>query len=377
MIGRGRRGPDAADYLEPRDQRAARDARRRHADAQRRAIERPADGVGVLRVDDEGVGIAAEELDGIFQPFRGSFGKGTGLGLAIVHRIVTDYGGRIDVGLAPARHHIPRELSRPSPRPRRKAGIMIETETAAGHASGRGAEDRASQMPRILIVDDEQSMREWMRILFQRDGFEVLVAEDGIVARDIVAPRVRRRRAHRHPHAAPGRRRAAAERSRELRPTSIVLMMTAHLTRDSEEWRRRASCGAEALFEKPFRDVNLVTLQVRQLIDSRRVRHENDVLRQAIADQGFAGIIGRSAPMLDVFRLVETVCRTNSTVLITGESGTGKELVARADAHAVAAPRPAVRRASTAARCPKRCSSPSSSATCAARSPAPTPTRRA
>ncbi len=51
----------------------------------------------VLLVEDEGVGIPAEELDTIFQPFRGSFGKGTGLGLAIVHRIVTDYGAQINV----------------------------------------------------------------------------------------------------------------------------------------------------------------------------------------------------------------------------------------------------------------------------------------
>lgn len=51
----------------------------------------------VLLVEDEGVGIAPEDIDSIFQPFRGSFGKGTGLGLAIVHRIVTDYGGHIDV----------------------------------------------------------------------------------------------------------------------------------------------------------------------------------------------------------------------------------------------------------------------------------------
>ena len=51
----------------------------------------------VLLVEDEGVGIPPEELDAIFQPFRGSFGKGTGLGLAIVHRIVSDYGGQIEV----------------------------------------------------------------------------------------------------------------------------------------------------------------------------------------------------------------------------------------------------------------------------------------
>jgi two-component system sensor histidine kinase PilS (NtrC family) len=57
----------------------------------------------VLEVSDEGVGIPAEELDAIFQPFRGSFSKGTGLGLAIVHRIVSDYGGEIQVSSTPGR----------------------------------------------------------------------------------------------------------------------------------------------------------------------------------------------------------------------------------------------------------------------------------
>jgi len=51
----------------------------------------------VLSVEDQGCGIPAEELDGIFQPFRSSFDKGTGLGLAIVHRIVSDHMGRIRV----------------------------------------------------------------------------------------------------------------------------------------------------------------------------------------------------------------------------------------------------------------------------------------
>jgi signal transduction histidine kinase len=55
----------------------------------------------VLEVGDEGVGIPAEELDSIFQPFRGSFAKGTGLGLAIVHRIVSDYSGEIQVSSTP------------------------------------------------------------------------------------------------------------------------------------------------------------------------------------------------------------------------------------------------------------------------------------
>ena len=55
----------------------------------------------VLRVSDQGVGIPPEELDGLFQPFRGRFGRGTGLGLAIVHRIVSDYNGEIQVTSAP------------------------------------------------------------------------------------------------------------------------------------------------------------------------------------------------------------------------------------------------------------------------------------
>ena len=186
-----------------------------------------------------------------------------------------------------------------------------------------------TQSLRVLIVDDEQSMREWMRILFQRDGFEVLVAADGLAARDLIAREyvdvvltdIRMPRMDGI---------ELLKAARELAPDAIICMMTAHFTRDSEEWRRAREEGAATLFEKPFRDVNLVTAQVRQLIEARRVRHERDVLRQAVSTDGFAGIIGRSPRMLEVFRLVETVCRTNSTILITGESGTGKELVARA-----------------------------------------------
>ena len=58
-------------------------------------------GAVLMRVEDEGVGIAPEELDGIFQPFRGGFSRGTGLGLSIVHRIVSDYGGEVQVSSQP------------------------------------------------------------------------------------------------------------------------------------------------------------------------------------------------------------------------------------------------------------------------------------
>ena len=60
------------------------------------AVATPAPSV-VIDVQDEGVGIPPEELDGIFQPFHGTFARGSGLGLAIVHRIVSDYDGEIQV----------------------------------------------------------------------------------------------------------------------------------------------------------------------------------------------------------------------------------------------------------------------------------------
>ena len=55
----------------------------------------------VITVQDEGIGIPADELDGLFQPFHGRFAKGAGLGLAIVHRIVADYSGEIQVSSQP------------------------------------------------------------------------------------------------------------------------------------------------------------------------------------------------------------------------------------------------------------------------------------
>jgi two-component system sensor histidine kinase PilS (NtrC family) len=68
-------------------------------------VTQPAEGsrpdAVLLAVEDEGVGIAPEELDGIFQPFRGGFARGTGLGLSIVHRIVSDYGGEVQVTSQP------------------------------------------------------------------------------------------------------------------------------------------------------------------------------------------------------------------------------------------------------------------------------------
>ena len=65
------------------------------------ARREPGNAAGMLVVQDEGVGIPESEIDGIFQPFRGTFAHGSGLGMAIVHRIVNDYGGEIHVTSKP------------------------------------------------------------------------------------------------------------------------------------------------------------------------------------------------------------------------------------------------------------------------------------
>jgi len=186
-----------------------------------------------------------------------------------------------------------------------------------------------AEKPRILIVDDEPSMREMTRQLFVKAGYDVLLAGDGVSALemlarefvDVVLTDIRMPRLDGV---------QLLQAIRNLAPDVVVVMMTAHWTQDSSEWKEAERLGAKYLFEKPFQDVTLVTLQVGHLLRSRRQGHELTVLRKTNAERGFAGIIGRSPVMLDVFRLVETVCRTNSTVLISGESGTGKELVARA-----------------------------------------------
>jgi two-component system response regulator PilR (NtrC family) len=88
--------------------------------------------------------------------------------------------------------------------------------------------------------------------------------------------------------------------------------------------------GAVDYFTKPF-SMDELRLKIRQHLESHRLKQENVLLKKALKTRyEFSNIIGRSEPMLEVFRMVETIAKTTSTVLITGESGTGKDLVARA-----------------------------------------------
>ena len=185
----------------------------------------------------------------------------------------------------------------------------------------------AGAKPRILIVDDEPSMREMLKIVLRRDGYDVAVAANGTQAIDIL----KRERVDlllsdiRMPDlSGVDVLRAAKEANRDV----VAFMMTAYASTDTAVEAMRL--GAADYFTKPF-SMDEMRLKVRQQLDVLRLKQENVLLKRALnTSNEFCNIIGRSEAMLDLFKMVETIAKTNSTVLITGESGTGKDLVARA-----------------------------------------------
>jgi two-component system response regulator PilR (NtrC family) len=180
---------------------------------------------------------------------------------------------------------------------------------------------------RILVVDDERSMREMLEILLRREGHDVSVAENGqramallrarpfdMLISDIKMPDV-----------------SGIEVLRAAKAANdqiIGIMITAYGSKDSIQEVLRL--GAADYLDKPF-NVDELKFRVRKELERRQLATENSLLKRALKDHhSFANIIGRSAAMHAVFQLIETVAPTSSTVLISGESGTGKELVARA-----------------------------------------------
>ena len=164
------------------------------------AVEPASDGV-VLTVQDEGIGIPPEELDGLFQPFHGTLREGQRPRPR--HRPPhRDRLQRRDSGqLAAGRGHRPcRCVCR-----RARRSPHEQTATAAG--SRRPTERRP---PRILVVDDERSMRELLAIVLRREGYEVLLAENGRAAIDAARARAGRPADLGHQDARPERRRRAA-----------------------------------------------------------------------------------------------------------------------------------------------------------------------
>src|SRR5215470_8996783 len=189
-------------------------------------------------------------------------------------------------------------------------------------------------MANLLIVDDELGMRQFLTHLFQREGHNVRVAENGNAAMTLLrqAPADLIISDIRMPDMGGVE---LLKTARELLPDVEVIMMTAFANVDTA--REAFLLGAYDFVQKPF-DNDLLKETVARALDKislikekEALLEENKALIHGQRTRGSLGnIIGRSERMLALYQMVETVAQVQSTVLVTGESGTGKELVARA-----------------------------------------------
>jgi DNA-binding NtrC family response regulator len=182
-------------------------------------------------------------------------------------------------------------------------------------------------MKRVLVVDDEQSMRDMLSIMLRKEGLDVATAGSRaaaaahlargaveLVITDVKLPDGDGIEILRHVKAAS--------------PETSVIVMTAFGS--TEAAVAALKLGAHDYLVKPF-DIDELKIVIRSALETRQLQEENLLLRTEFrTHHGLERIIGTSAPMTAVFELVKTVARTSSTLLISGESGTGKELVAKA-----------------------------------------------
>jgi len=188
-------------------------------------------------------------------------------------------------------------------------------------------ERRNSRKGSVLVVDDEEIMREVLETLLTNEGYRVDLAKTGeegleaygrrafdVVLLDVSMPGIGGLR--------------ALEEFLKMDSDAVIVMITAYATFDTAiaAWER----GAFGCIRKPFLNEQ-ITATIAAGIKRRRKEEERRTLRRAMSKAVDRGeIVGRSDVMQEVFRLVEQVAPARSTVLITGESGTGKELIAKA-----------------------------------------------
>ena len=191
-----------------------------------------------------------------------------------------------------------------------------------------GAGGRDDLRIRLLVVDDEQSIRKLCMTIGEALGFVCLEAESGesalalleeqpahMILTDMVMPHMSGLE--------------FLERVKKLLPRTEVAVMTGHGSIETAV--QAMKLGAYDYITKPFSPLDELRLFLRRMAEKVRLVEENEFLRQRTdSETAVHGIVGSSAKIQDVLRMVSRLKDTRTPVLIYGESGTGKELVARA-----------------------------------------------
>ena len=180
---------------------------------------------------------------------------------------------------------------------------------------------------KILVADDEQSMREFLDIMLKKEGYKVSLASNGeevvklidndlfdLVLLDIRMPKLDGI--------------SALKKIKAITPETIVIMITAYASADTAIKAMKE--GAYDYITKPFK-VEEIKLIIKNALEKINLQKENILLKQVVRDRyHFGNIIGQSPKMVALYDLLEKVSPTKTNILIAGESGTGKELVAKA-----------------------------------------------
>ncbi|MBI5410269.1 MAG: sigma-54-dependent Fis family transcriptional regulator [Nitrospirae bacterium] len=179
---------------------------------------------------------------------------------------------------------------------------------------------------KILVVDDERSMREILEIFLKSEGYGVATADNGatalealkndffdLIVTDMKMPKVSGME--------------LLKNAKDISPDTEVVIVTAFGTPESAV--EAMKLGAHDYIQKPFQ-MDEIRLVVKNALEKQKLRKDVTILKEQLKTPSLENIIGASPAMQEMFSLISKTAESNATVLITGESGTGKELVAMA-----------------------------------------------